>query len=245
METDRTYRNHIRKSRLTPFRVIVKETDLYVHSRKDLSSVATERVLHYRGFIENYISRNPEFAVSLVPWRNKDLCPEIIRDMVDAGVSAGVGPMAAVAGSIAERVGMDLLEHTDEVMIENGGDVFIKTNEPVDVGIYAGNSPLSLRIALRIDSSRFPVSLCTSSGTFGHSLSLGKADAVCVKSRSCALADAAATAIGNQVRNSRDIEDAISMGGKIEGVLGVVVIVNDVLGAWGDLEVISGKGKKP
>jgi uncharacterized protein len=245
METDRTYRNRVNKSRLTPFRVVVKETDLYIHSKKDLSSLATERALYYRGFIENYIMRNPAFAVSLVPWRDSGFCHEIIRDMIHAGKNARVGPMAAVAGAIAQCVGMDLLEYTDEIIIENGGDIFIKTNGPVDVGIYAGSSPLSLKIGLRIDPGRFPISVCTSSGTVGHSLSLGRADAVCVKSRSCAIADAAATAIGNHVRSSKDIGQAISLGGKIKGVLGVLIIINDAMGAWGDLEVISAKGKKP
>ena len=113
--------------------------------------------------------------------------------MIRAGTVAGVGPMAAIAGAIAENVGRGLLEFADQVIVENGGDVFIKTRRPVTVGIYAGSSPLSMQIGMRLDSKKAPLAVCTSSGTLGHSLSLGRADAVCAVADSCALADAAAT----------------------------------------------------
>jgi len=94
--------------------------------------------------------------------------------MASAGEKAGVGPMAAVAGAIAEHVGIDLLGHTHEVVVENGGDVFFKTNGPVTIGIFAGNSPVSLGMGLRVYPGKKPLSVCTSSGTVGHSLSFGK-----------------------------------------------------------------------
>jgi uncharacterized protein len=241
----RSYRNLIHQETLKTYRTVVKETDLYVHAKTDLTELAAESVLRLRGYIEAYIIRFPEFLSTLSPWPDPGPCPKIIRDMVDAGKTAGVGPMAAVAGAIAERVGRDLLRQTDEVIIENGGDTFIKTHCPVSAGIYAGGSLLSLRVGLRIDSSDGPVSVCTSSGTVGHSLSFGKADAVCVKSASCALADAAATAIGNRVKKASDIPDAVEFGKKIPGVEGLVVIFRESMGMWGNLEVIPLKGKKP
>jgi hypothetical protein len=146
--------------------------------------------------------------------------------------------MAAVAGAIAEHVGLDLLFHTDEVIVENGGDIFLKTHSPVTVGVFAGDSPLSLRIGLRINPKENPLSVCTSSGTVGHSLSFGKADAVCVISRSCSLADAAATSIGNKVESKAHIQRAIDFGKQIEGVMGIVVIVGDAVGAWGEVEMV-------
>ena len=119
-----------------------------------------------------------------------------MADMVKAGKNAGVGPMAAVAGAIAEHVGLGLLKSTNHVIVENGGDIFIKTDAPLTVGIFAGKSSLSLRIGIRLSGGPKPMAVCTSSGTVGHSLSLGRADAVCVAADSCAIADAAATAIG-------------------------------------------------
>ena len=158
--------------------------------------------------------------------------------MVSAGERAGVGPMAAVAGAIAEHVGIDLLTHTDEVVVENGGDIFFKTNGPVTIGIFAGKSPISLKMGLRVNPEVKPLSVCTSSGTVGHSLSLGKADAVCVLSGSCSLADAAATSIGNRIASKAHIGSAIDFGKNIKGVDGIVVIMGNKMGMWGELEIL-------
>jgi len=223
---------------LVGFRVAVKETDLFVHAVKPLEDITRELILKHRGVIEAYIKRYPGFATTLTPWRINGPAPIIITRMSSSGEKAGVGPMAAVAGAIAEHVGMDLLRHTREVVVENGGDVFFKTNGPVTVGIFAGNSPLSLGIGVRVDPGKEPLSICTSSGTVGHSLSFGKADAVCVLSRSGSLADAAATSIGNRITSKATIGSAIHFGKNIQGVGGIVVIVGGEIGIWGELEVV-------
>ena len=244
MYQDRIYRNLVNRKDLVSFRVAVKETDLFVHAEKLLEDITRELTLEYRGHIEAYIQHYPRFATTLTPWQIQGPAPLIVRDMASAGEKSGVGPMAAVAGAIAEFVGTDLLNHTEEVVVENGGDIFIKTHEPVTVGIYAGNSPLSLRVGLTVDSGSHPVAVCTSSGTVGHSLSMGKADAVCIVSASCTLSDAAATSIGNQVISERDIQKAIDFGTTIEGVSGIVVIVGDQIGLWGEVSLVPLQGKK-
>lgn len=237
------YRNLINKDRLVSFQVKVKETDLMVSASRNLEAETRELVLKQRCYLENYIEQNPQFLKTLKPWLVLGPKPKIIHEMTVAGEKAGVGPMAAVAGAIAEFVGKDLLSYSDEVIIENGGDTFFKTRVPVTVGIYAGNSPLSLRIGLVVDSTSNPVSLCTSAGTVGHSLSFGKADAVCVMSDSGALADAVATAAGNIVLSGRDIKKAIQFGKNIPGVTGLAIIIGKEMGFWGNLEVIPLKGK--
>jgi ApbE superfamily uncharacterized protein (UPF0280 family) len=158
--------------------------------------------------------------------------------MIKAGNLAGVGPMAAVAGAIAEFVGKDLLAHSEEVVVENGGDIFMKLNDPVTIGIYAGKSPLSMKLGVRLIPGNRPLSICTSSGTVGHSLSFGKSDAVCIVSHSCALADAAATAIGNRIRSKGDVKTAVQEAGKMDGITGAVAIIDDIIGLWGDLDII-------
>ena len=242
MYKNRTYRNLVHRNDLVSFNVTVSETDLFVSAVKPFEDLTKELILRYRGYIEAYIQTYPEFAKTLKPWHIKGPSPIIIKDMAIAGKNAGVGPMAAVAGAIAENVGLNLLSHTNEVIVENGGDVFLKTNDQVTIGIFAGTSPLNLRIGLRIDSRTRPVSVCTSSGTVGHSLSLGKADAVCAVSGSGSLADAAATSIGNQVKSKTDIQQTISFGKKIKGVTGLVIIMDDKIGIWGELEVVPLKG---
>jgi ApbE superfamily uncharacterized protein (UPF0280 family) len=152
--------------------------------------------------------------------------------------------MAAVAGAVAEQVGRDLLGHTDQVIVENGGDLFIRSREPITIGIFANQSPLSLRIGLRMDAGEQPMAVCTSSGTVGHSLSMGKADAVCIVSASCPLADAAATSVGNHIQTVADIHKAVEIGKNIKGVEGIIIIVKDKIGMWGDLEIVPLQEKK-
>lgn len=244
MVEPRTYRNRVKSGHLTAFEVTVKETDLHVQARCDLSALTRDLVLEQRGYVEAYIQQHPEFLETLNPWPLTGPAPNIVNDMVAAGHAAGVGPMAAVAGAVAEHVGRGLLAYTDEVIIENGGDIFLQTGEAVTVGLFAGSSPLSLRIGLRTGGRNDPVAVCTSSGTVGHSLSFGRADAVCVLSRSAALADAAATAIGNRLHSEQDIPAGIEFAQRIGGVLGVVIVVAEKMGAWGAVEVVVMDRKK-
>jgi len=209
-----------------------------VQAEKNLEHETRELVLKYRGYIESYIHAHPQFARTLFPWHIQGPASKIVIDMATAGQYAGVGPMAAVAGAIAECVGKELLLSSDEIVVENGGDVYIKLNREVVTTIYAGKSPLSMRIGIRIDSTGEPIGICTSSGRIGHSYSMGKADAVCVISKSCAIADAAATAICNQVKSTNEIERAISFGKKISGVSGIAVVVGEKLGVWGKIEIV-------
>jgi ApbE superfamily uncharacterized protein (UPF0280 family) len=244
MHRERTYRNLVSTEKLIAFQVVVKETDLLVHAERKLEQETRELVLEHRGYLESYIGAHPDFTSTLTPWRLSGPVPAIVADMVRAGANAGVGPMAAVAGAIAEHTGMGLLNFTRDVIVENGGDVFIKTSTPLTVGIFAGKSPLSLRVGIRLGGKQKPVAVCTSSGTVGHSLSLGKADAVCVVADSCSIADAAATAIGNRIQSSEAIESVISKGKRMDNIKGILIIIGDKIGMWGDLEVIPLKGKK-
>ena len=234
--TDRSYRRRVH-GHFTPMRVTVQETDLSVYAHGLSAGDIKDAVIIQRGYLENYIHRYPAFARTLDPWREDSLAPPVVQDMIRAGKLAGVGPMAAVAGAVAERVGIDLLRKTDEIIIENGGDIFIRTAHPLTVGVFAGNSPLSMKIGIEIDPSEKSQGVCTSSGSVGHSLSKGRADAVCVVGPACSLADAAATAIANRVSTVRDIQPAIQLGRNIKGVEGVLVIVGSKIGMWGKIRV--------
>jgi ApbE superfamily uncharacterized protein (UPF0280 family) len=234
---ERKYRNLLLDQRLTYFQVQVKETDLYLRASRDLSEKARQSILRHRYHIERYILGHPDFLRSLTPVPPDEFAPPIVRRMIRAGQTAGVGPMAAVAGAMAEAVGQDLLEESPEVMVENGGDIFLACSRETRVGIFAGNSPLSLRIGLVVPAGGHPWGVCTSSGTVGPSLSFGRADAVCILSPSASLADAAATAVGNLVRTPGDLEKGLEKAGMIEGVSGAVIILGEKLAAWGEIEL--------
>jgi uncharacterized protein len=216
----------------------VKETDLYILAGAVLEQEAREAVINLRQQLEEYIKGNPLFQTSLVPLAADPRAPKIVKEMLSAAQAAGVGPMAGVAGAVAAFVGTALLAFTPEVVVENGGDIFLQISTERKIGIFAGASPLNMRVGIRIPPGRTPLGVCTSSATVGPSLSLGKADAVCVISPSATLADAAATALGNMVQGKGDIEPALEAGRKIPGVEGAVIIVDDALGAWGEYELI-------
>ncbi len=234
---DRTYRRLTSQRNYSHFTVKISETDLYILADSDLSEPAFQSALRCRVQIEEYIRIHPEFRTSLVPIAGDKLAPDIVRDMLEASSRAFVGPMASVAGAIAEHVGEDLLKSSANVMVENGGDIYLNVNDHVLIGIFAGDSPLTGRIALSIEAKETPVGICTSSGTVGHSLSFGIADAVCIKSKSTALADAAATAVGNLIRKKSDIKKGLERAMSIPGVLGVLIITGDTLAVQGNMEL--------
>lgn len=235
----RTYRNTITNVDLTRFRVVVRETDLFISAETDLSAQADILAQKYYDQVDDYIKSQPAFGTSLEPLDVSTGAPLIIKDMVFAGKRAGVGPMAAVAGSISEYVGRELLNNSNEVIIENGGDIFIKSSKERNIMIYAGQSKLSNRIGLRLKPDQTPCGIATSSGTVGHSLSFGQADAVMVKSESTPMADAFATSICNQVKTEDDIPKALAQAQDNSGYIqGVIIILKDKLGTWGDIELL-------
>ena len=233
----RTYRHWIEGKDLIPFNVKVKETDLYIRAATNLQRKAHRLVLKYRHRLENYIERSPAFLTSLEPLPTPRYAPHIVKEMIEAGQKARVGPMASVAGAIAEYVGRELLAFSPEIIVENGGDIYLKSLTKRTVGIFAGKSPLTSKIGLEINAGDTPLGICSSSGTVGPSLSCGKADAVVVLSPSATLADAAATAIGNRVSQSSDITVAIEFGKSIIGLKGIVIIKDDNMGVWGEVKL--------
>jgi len=233
----RAYRHWIEGKDLVSFNVKVKETDLYIRASSNLQRKAQRLVLKYRQQLEQYLEKNPEFQTSLKPLPIPTNAPHIVLDMLEAGRKASVGPMAAIAGAVAEYVGQELLKFSPEIIVENGGDIFLKIKRKRVVGIYAGNSQLTGKLGLEINPADTPLGVCTSSGTVGHSFSFGKADAVITVASSASLADAAATAICNQVKGPEDISSAIELGLKIDGLKGIVVIIGSAIGVWGDVKL--------
>jgi ApbE superfamily uncharacterized protein (UPF0280 family) len=239
MFKERSYRGWVQSDDLISFEVKERETDLFILAKKLLKNQARESILSNRGDIEAYIKNNPNFYDTLDPMQPADNAPAIINFMCDAAWRAGVGPMASVAGAIAEFVGRDLSSFSDEIVVENGGDIFIKTAKKRIIGIYAGDdSPFTGKLALEISPNDNGVGVCTSSGTVSHSLSFGRADAALVISDNTALADAVATVAGNAVKSAIDIEKGIQLAKSISGVKGVLILVGDKMGSWGEIKLV-------
>ncbi len=252
----RTYRRHIRAEGLTSFGVRVGETDIRVAAEFGPETVTTEVTVPFvqrlarsaRAELHAWRRRYPAFFETLEPLRGPlpDKAPEIVRVMARAGELAGVGPMAAVAGAIAERVGRGMIAGAPgipparEVIVENGGDIFMASRSSRRVAIFAGESPLSLKLAVEIAPEETPLGVATSSATVGPSVNFGAADAAVVIAADAALADAAATALGNRVRSRGDLGPALEWVLRVEGVRGALVILGDAFAAQGLIRIAPG-----
>ena len=234
----RFYRDFVTARKLHQSRIILKETDLQIITDKRLDeSFAIERINVYRREIEDYIIRDSRFIVALKPIVVELTAPGIVKKMSEASLAANVGPMAAVAGAVSEFLGRDLLKRGyKDVIVENGGDIFLKLRRECKVGIYAGRSKVWNRFKLNIKPTGAPLGICTSSGTIGHSLSFGSADAVIILAKTAYLADVVATACGNRVHLKKDLAPALDFARSIKGVKGVVIIMRKDMISWGNVE---------
>lgn len=232
------YRTTCKSEGLVNFTVKVEESDLLVMAGKNLKKEAEYELNRQRKLLKRYIEKNPEFYRSFSPVSAENVHP-IIELMSQSSFLTNTGPMASVAGAIAEMVGKKLLEFSPQVIVENGGDIFLKTNNECIVGMFAGNSPFSMKTGIKIPPSEFPKGIATSSGKIGHSFSYGDADAVTIVSNSAAFSDGAATYFGNMVVekkiNSKEIVNEIKNFPFIEGC---VIIKEKELFIWGKIELV-------
>jgi len=234
----RAYRNWIENHKLASFEVKIGESDLFIRADKSLMPQAQTSLKQQRRLIEDYIREDPEFATTLKAYSVRDAAPSIVCDMAAASCEASVGPMAAVAGAIAEYVGRDLLKYSSQVMVENGGDIFMKTNQLSKIGIFAGKTDYTGKLALEILPCKDGLGICTSSATVGPSLSLGSADAAIVICDSASLADAWATRLGNMLKAACDIEKVLDFVKQKPNIKGAVLILDDKIGVWGNIKLV-------
>lgn len=239
----RHYRTDQNASGLFKFTLSISETDLFIASYPQIEKdIIEKKIYQIRRQLKSFIAGHPEFETTLAPLTYKDPCPPIVKKMLDASEIAGVGPMAAVAGAISEELGCYLWpELTTELLIENGGDLFIAGSQPRKVGIHAGSSPLSEKIGIIVEPKGGYIGVATSAGKVGPSLSFGIADAVTIISEIPALADAVATAAGNIVRDKSHIKKAVDFALTIPKVMGAVAIFDDQVAIAGMINIFAWK----
>ncbi len=236
---ERTYQQSIQAEGLVRSQVWVDESDLCILAGADVTGLAEDLLRDVRADLLSYLQRDERFRLTLDPYEPFFDAPLVVVRMAAAARRFEVGPMAAVAGAVADCVGEQLSQHYPDVVVENGGDIYLRCERPVLVSVFAGeHSPFvdNLRFLVRPGGRRLGV--CTSSGTVGHSFSKGKADAVCVVATSSADADAAATFFGNQVQSCEDINRVVDHASRRDGVFGILVAIGDKLGVWGAVEVV-------
>ena len=220
---------------------ILLKTDLISHSLYNF-------ILKQRMDIINYIRKDREFLISFEPVEVEDAAL-IVQMMAKAGKIADVGPMAAVAGTISE-LSMNFLvsKGAKYAIVENGGDIALKTNRDVVMGLYAGISSLSGQIGFKIKHEKTPMGICTSSGTVGHSISLGRSDSVTVFADQASIADALATSIANEAKGDLDQDAVQSCLARAEDFKpyfrGVMVVVGESAGTIGKIPKLIKTDKK-
>jgi ApbE superfamily uncharacterized protein (UPF0280 family) len=223
MSQKRTYRTFTYREAV--FRICCEKFD-----------AVTAEIVRQRRILEEYITRHPDFHQSLEPLELFEGAPDVAQNMARAASLVGVGPMAAVAGAMAQCAGRAALEAgAREVIVENGGDIYIHAAESVIIGLKTGTADLAEQLAFSLQADDTPISICSSSGQMGHSMSLGECDLATVVAKDAALADAAATQAANLVRDVDDIDPALESIAGIEGVDGVMIIKGARVGLAGKL----------
>lgn len=223
MNTQRIYREFIHKEAV--FRIYCQSFD-----------AVTAEIVRQRKILEDYIARHGEFQTAFEPIALLPDAPSSAQQMACAVDRVGVGPMAAVAGTMAQLAAQAAIDAGDtDVIIENGGDIYLQVDRPVVIEIFAGSDKLPGRLGFSLTPENTPVSICSSSGKMGHSTSLGCCDLATVVSKDAALADAAATQAANLVRTQADVEPTLDCISKIDGILGVLIVKDDRVGMAGKL----------
>ncbi len=232
---ERFYRKDMNAPDLNYYNVKIEQSDLFIGTKGEYIKSAKKALATARKEVKKEIATNPSFLTSYYPLRYSGGSTFMIAGMYSAAKAADVGPMAAVAGATAQYVGTELMKFSDEVIVENGGDIFIKTNIERRIMLYAGQSSLSGRLAIKIPPGTWGV--CTSAYSVGHSYSEGRCDAAVVMAHDCTLADAVATALGNSIKNERQLEGGILNIMKINGITGALAVINEKIAAGGDISL--------
>ena len=238
----RIYREKMNTGRFSPLVVREKESDLWIGISPEDRAIAEREIIaklrEIRSVLETYIRKHPVFFSSLHPLGIYEDDPPLIKAMKRASRAAGTGPMASVAGLVAEEMGKFILETCQprELIVENGGDIFLSVKDEIKLSVYAGNNLAFTRLGLLIPKNSGFLGICTSSGMFGHSFSLGKADSVTVVSRSCSYADAWATAIANSIKQASDVDEAMEL--FRPEMKSLLCIKDDRLGIKGNMQIV-------
>jgi len=198
----------------------------------------TDSIIEERHRLEAFIATCPSFAGALEPVGIPPSLsrPQSVRRMVEASLATGLGPMAAVAGTMAQMAAeISVRMGSRETIVENGGDLYLDCQDEVVLGLYPGKESPFSHLALRIAPEFMPLGICTSSGRMGHSLSFGDCDIFTVFSKNASLADAAATLGCNSIHGKEDMEPVLNLLMEIPGIEGAFAIRDDDFGAVGSI----------
>jgi uncharacterized protein len=238
-DSDRSiYRNNVKSGEKYHWKIKYQYSDLLLSSDKNIAGLIEGPLKEIYFYLHKCFKEDPTFLRSLSPVSIKPGYPEIIKKMCLLSAGFNVGPMAAVAGTVNEFLAEKVNKYCGTLIIENGGDLYLRSKKDRILGIYVKNKYFKDSISIKIKSGNMPCGVCASSGTFGHSLSLGKCDIAVVLSKSAITADAAATAVANSISCKDDILKSIENFKGRPNIDGLLLIKEDQIGVWGNIELV-------
>ena len=237
---ERSYRSRFSNDERRWFCVKFLESDLWIGVNNGSYRASMEQdvytmLVDLRRRMDAYLLMDPAYKTALVPYDAGLEAPEILKEMSRISHRTGIGPMSAVAGAVAKHVA-DFMG-TKEVIVENGGDIYAKAASDMDISVFAGQSPLSEKVGLHIPAADFPLGICTSSGTVGPSLSVGRADAMMIVCKDVLLADSYATSFANRIQSANDLQPVIDRISNTPEILGALAVKDDRLAVCGEFEL--------
>jgi uncharacterized protein len=240
----RKYRKLMDNKRFRSFVVKHLETNLWIgispeSFTPELPSFCKKNIIHHRKELDDFIRTDEMFRTSLVPLPFNNQAPEIAKEMYISGQNSDIGPMASVAGAFADTLGHEILKlySPKELIIENGGDIFVYAENDLKVAIFAGHSPLSEKIGILVPKEITPVGICTSSATVGPSLSFGVSDATMIVCKKAASADGYATRFGNMIHSENDIQQVLEKIRQVPDIISAIIVCKEKFGITGKLKL--------
>ncbi|MEM3754505.1 MAG: UPF0280 family protein [Candidatus Bathyarchaeia archaeon] len=224
--------------KLYKVRKTIKESNvLFISNSLKAINAAITSIINNRSELENYLKINPSYKYALDPIEVSESSPKIVKLAAKAARMAGVGPMAAIAGALADLALEAMLKNGSLIsLVENGGEIAANSIIPLNIAIYAGNSPLSGKLGFYVSLEDFPIGIATSSATVSNAINFGEADAAIAIADTASLADAAAKKICNSVKGDikESIKNGLEVAKSLKFIRGAVVIRESYIGVVGN-----------
>ncbi len=230
------------KQLITERRVFQESKVLLQSDRPEAIEAGIAAISTHRRALERYVLSHSLFLHSLRPVPVEVAAPPVVRLMAASTRALNIGPMAAVAGALAD-LALDAMREAGSriAIVENGGEVAAQSDRAFTIGLYAGQTALGATTGFQIQAAECPIGVGTSSATVGHAFSLGEADAATVFAATAAFADAGATAVCNRVQGT-DVEASVQRGLRfaetIEFLRGALIVRGDYVGIVGQVPTL-------
>lgn len=211
----------------------IQETALTIVSERRFVASAVEAAKSARLDIERQIRKDRFFLTTLEPYEQKLCASEVTRRMCEATGLAGVGPMASVAGAIAQvTLEAMVAQGCRQAWVDNGGDIALTLESPATVEVFA--RPGSEKaFAFELERTDGIMGICSSSGRLGHSISFGDSDIALAIADDAITADAFATALGNRVTDKASLTSCFEVLRDSSRVKGGLAMIDDAVALYG------------